>query len=187
MAASGLLIAGATGIAAMLALDGPFLTSAHGYAHWPVVGKVPLASAMAFDLGVYLAVVGATMLVLTRLGEAGVSVGGAHVTWTRQARSLPPSQPSPAGGGRIRLDSGRCDRGSIDMELLIATGIGVLTAAGVYLLLRERTFSVLLGLTLLSYAVNLFVFATGRLTVGARRASSRGSSTTLIRSRRRWC
>ena len=53
------------------------------------------------------------------------------------------------------------------MELLIAAGIGVLTAAGVYLLLRERTFSVLLGLTLLSYAVNLFVFATGRLTVGA--------------------
>jgi multicomponent K+:H+ antiporter subunit C len=53
------------------------------------------------------------------------------------------------------------------MELLIATGIGVLTAAGVYLLLRERTFPVLLGLTLLSYAVNLFVFASGGLTVGA--------------------
>lgn len=53
------------------------------------------------------------------------------------------------------------------MELLMATGIGLLTAAGVYLLLRERTFSVLLGLTLLSYAVNLFVFATGRLAVGA--------------------
>jgi multicomponent K+:H+ antiporter subunit C len=53
------------------------------------------------------------------------------------------------------------------MELLVAIGIGTLTAAGVYLLLRERTFSVLLGLTLLSYAVNLFVFATGRLQVGA--------------------
>jgi multicomponent K+:H+ antiporter subunit C len=53
------------------------------------------------------------------------------------------------------------------MELLIAAGIGVLTAAGVYLLLRERTFSVLLGLTLLSYAVNLFLFATGRLRVDA--------------------
>ena len=52
------------------------------------------------------------------------------------------------------------------MELLLAVGIGVLTAAAVYLLLRERTFSVLLGLTLLSYAVNLFVFATGRLKVG---------------------
>jgi multicomponent K+:H+ antiporter subunit C len=53
------------------------------------------------------------------------------------------------------------------MELLVAIGIGTLTAAGVYLLLRERTFSVLLGLTLLSYAVNVFVFATGRLQVGA--------------------
>ncbi len=53
------------------------------------------------------------------------------------------------------------------MELLVATGIGLLTAAGVYLLLRERTFSVLLGLTLLSYAVNLFVFASCRLAVGA--------------------
>jgi multicomponent K+:H+ antiporter subunit C len=53
------------------------------------------------------------------------------------------------------------------MELLIAAGIGTLTAAGVYLLLRERTFSVLLGLTLLTYAVNLFVFATGRLAVDA--------------------
>jgi multicomponent K+:H+ antiporter subunit C len=53
------------------------------------------------------------------------------------------------------------------VELLVAIGIGTLTAAGVYLLLRERTFSVLLGLTLLSYAVNLFVFATGRLKVGA--------------------
>ena len=53
------------------------------------------------------------------------------------------------------------------MELLLAIGIGVLTTAGVFLLLRERTFSVLLGLTLLSYAVNLFVFATGGLRVGA--------------------
>ena len=70
MAATGLLIAAATGVAAMLALDAPFLTSAHGYAAWPLVGKVPLASAMAFDLGVYLTVVGATMLILTRLGAA---------------------------------------------------------------------------------------------------------------------
>lgn len=53
------------------------------------------------------------------------------------------------------------------MEILVALGVGVLTAAGVYLLLRSHTFSVLLGLTLLSYAVNLFVFATGRLAIGA--------------------
>lgn len=49
------------------------------------------------------------------------------------------------------------------MELLLATGIGVLVASGVYLLLRARTFSVVLGLALISYAVNLFLFAMGRL------------------------
>ena len=52
------------------------------------------------------------------------------------------------------------------MELLIASAVGVLTACGVYLALRARTFPVVLGLTLLSYAVNLFLFAMGRLTVG---------------------
>lgn len=52
------------------------------------------------------------------------------------------------------------------MELLFASGIGVLTATGVYLLLRLRTFPVVLGLTFLSYAVNLFIFASGRLAIG---------------------
>ena len=49
------------------------------------------------------------------------------------------------------------------MELLLATSIGVLVTSGVYLLLQARTFSVVLGLALLSYAVNLFLFAMGRL------------------------
>jgi multicomponent K+:H+ antiporter subunit C len=53
------------------------------------------------------------------------------------------------------------------MELLMAIGIGMLTTAGVYLVLRAHSFPVILGLTLLSYAVNLFVFASGRLQVGA--------------------
>ena len=53
------------------------------------------------------------------------------------------------------------------MELLLASGIGVLTTAGVWLLLRARTFPVMLGLTLLSYGVNLFIFSMGRLAVGA--------------------
>lgn len=52
------------------------------------------------------------------------------------------------------------------MELAYALIIGVLTASGVYLLLRARTFPVVVGLTLLSYGVNLFLFATGRLTTG---------------------
>ncbi|NIA67139.1 Na+/H+ antiporter subunit C [Pelagibius litoralis] len=49
------------------------------------------------------------------------------------------------------------------MELLVASGVGVMTAAGVYLLLRARTFPVIIGIALLSYAVNTFLFATGRL------------------------
>jgi multicomponent K+:H+ antiporter subunit C len=52
------------------------------------------------------------------------------------------------------------------MEALFALVIGVLTACGVYLMLRGRSFPVVLGLTLLSYAVNLFLLAMGRLTVG---------------------
>lgn len=52
------------------------------------------------------------------------------------------------------------------MELLLALIVGVLTACGVYLTLRGRTFPVVLGLTFLSYAVNLYLFAMGRLTIG---------------------
>ena len=52
------------------------------------------------------------------------------------------------------------------MELLLALGVGVLTAAGVWLLLRARAFDLILGLTLLSYAVNVFIFLTGRVNVG---------------------
>lgn len=55
----------------------------------------------------------------------------------------------------------------MSLEALLATTIGLLTGCGTYLLLRARTFPVLLGLTLLSYAVNLFLFASGRLLVGS--------------------
>ena len=53
------------------------------------------------------------------------------------------------------------------MEVLFAISLGVLTTCGVYLLLRARIFPVVLGLTLISYAVNLFIFAMGRLPTGA--------------------
>lgn len=49
------------------------------------------------------------------------------------------------------------------MEFLLSSAIGLLTAAGVYLVLRARTYPVVLGLAMLSYATNLFLFATGRL------------------------
>ena len=53
------------------------------------------------------------------------------------------------------------------MELLVSSAIGVMTAGGIYLILRLRTFPVILGMSLLTYAVNVFLFASGRLTIGA--------------------
>ncbi len=55
----------------------------------------------------------------------------------------------------------------ISMELLVASGIGLTTAAAIYLLLRGRSYAVVLGLSLLGYAVNVFIFAMGRLWVNA--------------------
>ncbi|WKA31925.1 Na+/H+ antiporter subunit C [Bradyrhizobium roseum] len=51
------------------------------------------------------------------------------------------------------------------MEFLLASGIGALTAAGLYLILLRRTFPVVIGLCFLSYAVNVFLFVMGRLTI----------------------
>ncbi len=53
------------------------------------------------------------------------------------------------------------------MEFLIASAIGILTAAGIYLVLRLRSFPVILGVSLLTYAVNIFLFTSGRITIGA--------------------
>jgi multicomponent K+:H+ antiporter subunit C len=53
------------------------------------------------------------------------------------------------------------------MEYLIAATVGLLTAAGIYLMLRQRTFPVIVGLSLLSYAVNVFIFASGRVAINA--------------------
>ena len=52
------------------------------------------------------------------------------------------------------------------MEFALASAIGVLTAVGVYLTLRARTFDVILGMTFLSYATNLLIFSSGRLAEG---------------------
>ena len=51
------------------------------------------------------------------------------------------------------------------MEAIIAIAIGVLFASGVWLILRPRTFQVIIGLLLISYAVNLFIFIMGRLSI----------------------
>ena len=61
------------------------------------------------------------------------------------------------------------------MELVFALIIGTLTASGVYLLLRARTFPVVVGLTLISYAVNLFLFSMGGLTTDGAALVNEGS------------
>ena len=66
----GVLIAAATGIVSWLA-DHPFLTSTFGHFHLPIIGEFELASAMAFDTGVFLTVIGATMLALANLSRIG--------------------------------------------------------------------------------------------------------------------
>jgi multicomponent K+:H+ antiporter subunit A len=66
---SGLSIAGLTAIAAWF-WGRPFLTSAHIYVSSPILGEMHLASAAAFDVGVYVTVVGATMLMISVLGDS---------------------------------------------------------------------------------------------------------------------
>ena len=51
------------------------------------------------------------------------------------------------------------------MEIVVSLAIGVLASAGVWLVLRPRTFQVLIGLSLLSYAINLFIFSVGSLSI----------------------
>jgi len=48
------------------------------------------------------------------------------------------------------------------MELVLALAIGILAGSGIWLVLRPRTFQVIIGLSLISYAVNLFIFSMGR-------------------------
>jgi multicomponent K+:H+ antiporter subunit A len=77
----GLLIAGGTGLASWF-FGAPFLTSTYDYPLWPVVGHVPLASASAFDLGVFLTVVGGVMLALVAMSR--LSAGAPDAAAARQ-------------------------------------------------------------------------------------------------------
>ena len=65
---AGILIAALTGVGSWL-FGFPFLTSTYTYVTLPVIGKFELASAMFFDLGVYLAVVGTVLLILAGIGR----------------------------------------------------------------------------------------------------------------------
>lgn len=65
---AGLLIAMLTGLVPLL-LGFPFLTTAFTYLNWPIVGTFEIASAIAFDLGVFLTVVGSSVMILVELGK----------------------------------------------------------------------------------------------------------------------
>src|SRR3546814_1874047 len=75
---TGLLLALATGATAWL-FGYPFLTSAFQYLELPLIGRVPMASALLFDLGVFILVVGATVLILIALAHQSIQIGRAHV------------------------------------------------------------------------------------------------------------
>jgi len=72
MIGSGIAIAPLSGLGSWL-FNRPFLTTWFDYFSLPLIGKFDLASAMIFDLGVYLTVVGATMLILANLGKLTTS------------------------------------------------------------------------------------------------------------------
>ncbi|MBN9309284.1 monovalent cation/H+ antiporter subunit A [Devosia sp.] len=86
---SGLLVALLTGAAALL-FDHPFLTSSFQYLDLPLLGRVPLASALAFDFGVFVLVVGATVLILVALAHQSI----------RNAR--PTARPAAGASGEVR-------------------------------------------------------------------------------------
>lgn len=67
------------------------------------------------------------------------------------------------------------------MEIILAIAIGVTAGSGIWLVLRPRTYQVIIGLSLLSYAVNLFIFSMGRLKSGAPPVLDPGGSGDLLR------
>ena len=77
------------------------------------------------------------------------------------------------------------------MEMVIALAIGVLFGSGIWLILRPRTFQVIMGFMLMSYAVNLFIFIMGRLWINRPPLTlGRAPPTPLltpIRCRKPWC
>jgi multicomponent K+:H+ antiporter subunit A len=85
----GVLIAALTGLAAF-AFGAPFLTSTYGYLHIPLIGEVELASAMGFDLGVFLTVVGVALLSLSRIARIEARAEGRRPA----ERPAPPAAPA---------------------------------------------------------------------------------------------
>lgn len=64
----GMLIAGLTGIGSFF-FDSPFLSHSFGHFHLPLLGDTELATAMLFDTGVFLTVIGVTMTIILSIAE----------------------------------------------------------------------------------------------------------------------
>jgi len=85
--AYGLLIAVATGLVSM-AIGYPFLTSAFTHLDWPLIGEFEIASAIAFDLGVFLVVVGTTVMILVQLGKLSLNSHKTHKKKSKEGQNL---------------------------------------------------------------------------------------------------
>jgi len=92
----GLLLATGTGLAAGL-VGRPFLTTYFAYAQLPVIGKIPVASALLFDIGVFALVVGATMLMLIALARQSVRGHRAAAPRAADTPVAPAPVPAPVG------------------------------------------------------------------------------------------
>lgn len=86
----GLLMAAGTGLAAIL-FGRPFLTSYFSYMEFPLVGTVPIASALLFDIGVFALVVGATVLMLIALAHQSIRSHRTPRTSSQQSAVVPPA------------------------------------------------------------------------------------------------
>ncbi|MES2712994.1 MAG: monovalent cation/H+ antiporter subunit A [Pseudomonadota bacterium] len=93
---AGLLVAGGTALAA-LPFGRPFLTTYFGYAELPIIGKVPMASALVFDIGIFALVIGATLLMLVALAHQ--SVRGHRATSREPAAPTVRERPPVAMAG----------------------------------------------------------------------------------------
>ena len=145
----GLLAALLTGLGS-LAVRLPLPDHAHRPVRWPWSARCTCRRQLIFDLGVFAVVVGSTLLMLIA--------------------------PRPPVAARTTPRRHRSEQRGRLMEVIIALAIGVLAGSGVWLLLRPRTFQVIIGLSLLSYAVNLFIFSVGSLSVERASRSSAPAS-----------
>lgn len=94
----GLLLALLTGMGAW-AFGYPFLTSYFAYALVPMIGKIPLATALLFDFGVFALVVGATVLILIALAHQSTR---SHRLSAPDATEQPPTLQSYTEAPRLR-------------------------------------------------------------------------------------